>query len=78
MPGDEDDWEFFVRGGELALKIKSALPWQSHVKHQAGRDFRQFGPQKVGNGGKQPHIKPERSQQTTNGGPKIWIVVDTS
>jgi hypothetical protein len=25
VSGDEDDWEFLVRGGELALKIKTAL-----------------------------------------------------
>jgi hypothetical protein len=30
--GDEDDWEFPVRRGELALKIKTALPRQPDVE----------------------------------------------
>jgi len=42
VTGNEDDWELSVRRGELALKIKAALPRQSHVKHQAGWDFRQL------------------------------------
>src|SRR6266568_7421898 len=36
VPRDEDDWEHPVGRGELALKVKAALPRQSHVEHQAG------------------------------------------
>jgi len=35
VPCDEDDWKFPVRRSELALKLETALPWQSHVEDQA-------------------------------------------
>ena len=47
---DEDDWEFPVRRGELALKIKTALPRQPHVEDQAGGAIRRLRLEKVGNG----------------------------
>src|SRR5215469_11868879 len=31
--GDEDDRELSVCRGELALKLQTASPWQSHVEH---------------------------------------------
>jgi len=39
---DEDDRDFPVCRGKLALKIKTALPWQSHVEHEAGRAIRRI------------------------------------
>src|ERR1700688_1123371 len=53
VPCDEDDWEFPVRRGVLALKIKSALPRQPDVQHQAGGAIRRIGLEKVGNGRKE-------------------------
>src|SRR6202021_3016197 len=50
VPCDEDDWQFPVRRGELALKIKAALPWQSDVEDQAGGAFRRIGLEKIRNG----------------------------
>src|SRR6516225_8276229 len=50
MPGDEDDREFPVRRGKLALKIKAALPRQPDVEDQAGWAIRRIGLEKVGNG----------------------------
>src|ERR1700674_4411692 len=47
VPGDEDDWEFPVRRGELALKIKTALPRRPAAEHQAGGATRQIGLEKV-------------------------------
>ena len=52
VPCDEDDREFPVRRGELALKIKTALPRQSDVEDQAGGAIRRIGLEKVGNGRK--------------------------
>src|ERR1700730_8309106 len=52
VPGNEDDWEFPVRRGELALKIKTALLRQPDVENQAGRAIRRIGLEKVGNGRK--------------------------
>src|SRR6202790_5245751 len=49
---DEDDREFPVRRGELALKIKTALPRQPDVEDQAGGSIRRIGLDKVGNGRK--------------------------
>ena len=40
MPCNEDDWEVPFRRGEFALKIKTALPWQSHVEDQTGGAIR--------------------------------------
>ena len=42
VPCDEDDWEFSVRRGELALKIKTALPRQPDVEDQAGGAIRRI------------------------------------
>src|SRR5258707_4758575 len=42
VPCDEDDWELPVRGGELALKIKTALPGQPDVEDQAGGAIRRI------------------------------------
>ncbi len=50
VPCDEDDREFLVRRGELTLKIKTALPRQSHVEDQAGGAVRRIRLEKVGNG----------------------------
>src|SRR4051794_12419517 len=50
VPCDEDDWEFPVRRGEFALKIKTALPRQPDVEDQAGGAIRTAGLEKVGNG----------------------------
>src|SRR3984885_16158034 len=61
MPRDEDDRELHSRPGELALKIKAALPRQSDVEHEAGRAIGQIGLEKVGNRRKQPSIQIERS-----------------
>src|SRR5262249_6224492 len=52
VPCDEDDWECPVRRGELALKIKTAMPRQPDVEDQAGGAIRQTGLEKVGNGRK--------------------------
>src|ERR1700730_15127216 len=52
VPRDEDDWEFPVRRGELALKIKTALPRQPDVEDQAGGAIRRIRLEKVGNGRK--------------------------
>ena len=52
VPCDEDDWEFPVRRGELALKFKTALPRQPDVENQAGGAIRRIGLEKVGNGRK--------------------------
>jgi hypothetical protein len=52
VPCDEDDWQFPVRRGELALKIKTALSGQPDVDDQAGGAIRQIGLEKVGNGRK--------------------------
>src|SRR6202030_912358 len=49
VPCDEDDWKFFVCGSELALKVKTALPWQSYVEDQASWAIRRIGLEKVGN-----------------------------
>ena len=49
---DEDDWEFPIRRGELALKIKTALPRQPDVEDQAGGAIRRIGLEKIGNGRK--------------------------
>src|ERR1700692_4959450 len=49
VPCDEDDWQFPVRRGELALTIKTALPRQPDVEHQAGGAIRRVGREKVGN-----------------------------
>src|ERR1700677_3040003 len=54
MPRDEDDRELRIRPGELALKIKAALPRQSYVEHQAGGALRGSGLEKVDNTPKQP------------------------
>jgi hypothetical protein len=64
VPCDEDDWEFSVRRGELALKIKTPLPRQPDVEDQAGGANRRIKLEKVGNGRKQVSIQAERSQQT--------------
>src|SRR4051794_33863954 len=52
VPCDEDDWEFPVRRGKLALKIKTALPRQPDVEDQAGGAIRRAGLEIVGNGRK--------------------------
>jgi hypothetical protein len=52
VPCDEDDREIPVRGGELALKIKTASPRQPDVEHQAGGAIRRIGLEKIGNGRK--------------------------
>src|SRR5882762_2726843 len=49
MPRDEDNWEAPVSCGEVALKLETASPRQSHVEHQAGRPVRLFAFQKIGN-----------------------------
>src|ERR1700676_3446195 len=76
VSGDEDDWEFLARGGELALKIKTALTGQSHVENQAGGAIRRIGFEKGGNGSKQVSIQAERSQQTPNRCTKVRIVIN--
>ena len=76
MSGDEDYRELRIRPDKLALKIKAALPRQSHVEHQAGGAIRQIGLEKVGNGRKQPRIQIERSQQTPNRGSKVRVIVN--
>src|SRR6266446_2102536 len=40
VPCDEDDWQFLVRRGELALKIKTASPGQPDVEDKAGGAIR--------------------------------------
>src|ERR1700686_1979727 len=47
VPCDEDDWELPVRRGEPALKVKTALPWQSYVEDQASWAIRRIGLEKV-------------------------------
>src|ERR1700676_1298264 len=74
VPCDEDDWEFPVRRGELALKIKTALPRQPDVEDQASGSIRRIGLEKVGNGRKEVSIQAERSQQTANRCAKVRIV----
>src|SRR5712671_5783539 len=76
MPGDKDDWEFFLRRRELALKVETASPRQSHVEHQAAGPVRRGGLQKVGDGCKQLSLQAERPQQPPNRGPNVRIVVD--
>src|SRR6202521_1253317 len=76
VPCDEDDWEFPVRRGELALKIKTALPRQPDVEDQAGGAIRRIGLEKVGNGRKEVSIQAERSQQTPNRCAKVRIVIN--
>src|SRR4029077_14987762 len=49
VPSDEDDRQFPVRRGELALKVKTASPGQPDVEDQAGGAIRRIGPEKVGN-----------------------------
>jgi hypothetical protein len=73
---DEEDGDFPVRRDELALNIKAALSRQSDVEHQAIRTIRGIGLEKLGDGRKQPGIQDERSQQTTDWGPQVWIIVD--
>jgi hypothetical protein len=63
MPRDEGDRESHICRGELALKIKAALPRQSYIEHQAGGAVRQIALEKVGNRGEQSSIQVERSQQ---------------
>jgi hypothetical protein len=75
-PRDKDDWEFFVRGGEFALKIKTTLARQSHVKNQAGRTIRRVGFEKVRRGLKEQSVQAKRSQQTGDRGSQIRIVVN--
>src|SRR3954470_20164418 len=73
---DEDDWEFPLSGGELALEIKTASPRQSHIQHQARRAIGRLGLEKIGNGRKHLRLKAERAQQTFDRGSKLRIVVN--
>ena len=50
VPGDKDDWKFLLRRRELALKVETTSPRQSHVEHQAGRTIHRIGFEKFGNG----------------------------
>ena len=47
VPRNENDLELLVRCGKLALKIKTALPRQSHVEDQAGGAVRRIRPEKM-------------------------------
>jgi hypothetical protein len=76
VPCYEDDWEFFVCRGELALKIKTALPRQSHVKDQARGAIRRIGLEEVGNGRKQRYIEADRSEQAPDRRTKICIIIN--
>src|SRR3954452_7513031 len=76
VPCDEDDWDFSVRRGELALKIKTALPRKPDVEDQAGGAIQRIGLEKVGNGRKYVSIQAERSQQTPNRCAKVRIVIN--
>ena len=49
MPCYEDDRDFPVCCGELALKIKTALPLESHVEDQACGAVWRLGIEKLGN-----------------------------
>src|SRR5882672_9921321 len=52
VPCDEDDWKVPVRRSELALKLETALPRQSHVKDQTTGAIWRIDLEKVGNGRK--------------------------
>jgi hypothetical protein len=73
---DEDDREFLVRRGELALEIQAALPRQSHVEDQAGGAVSRTRLEEIGNSREQRGLQANRSQQTSNRGSKIRIIVD--
>jgi hypothetical protein len=47
VPGDEDDWDLSVGRRELALKIQTALPRQSHIEDQTGGATRRIELKKV-------------------------------
>jgi hypothetical protein len=49
--------EFSIRRGKVALKIKTAFPWQSDIENQASGAIRRTGLKKVGNGRKQLSIQ---------------------
>jgi hypothetical protein len=49
LPCDEDDREFPIRRGELALKIKTTLPRRPDAENPTGGAIRQVGLEKVGN-----------------------------
>jgi hypothetical protein len=59
VPRDENDWNFPVRGGELALQIEATLPRQSDIEHQAGGTIGRIGLEKVGNGREELSIDAE-------------------
>src|SRR3984957_8231509 len=74
--GEEDARPLRVRRRQLALKIETALVRQSDVEDQAGRANRRTRFEKLGDGRKQPRIHVERSQQASDRGAQIRVVVD--
>jgi hypothetical protein len=42
MSGDENDGEVDACRGEIALKIQSAAPGQSHIEYQTGGTIGRF------------------------------------
>lgn len=62
MPGDENDWDFSIRRGQILLKCEAATARQSHVEHKASRVFRIVRFEKIGNRCKLLSAYPERLQ----------------
>ena len=73
---DKDDRELPVRRGQLALKLETALPRQSHVEHQAAGAVRRISLEKIGNRRKLPGLQADRPQETRNRVAKLGIVID--
>src|ERR1700730_12934430 len=76
MGCDEDDRHLPVCGGKVALKLKTASPRHSHVKHQASGALRRIGLEKIVNRRKLPGMQANRPQETRNRVAKLGIVID--
>jgi hypothetical protein len=62
MRCDEDDRHLPVRRGKVALKLKTASPRHSNIKHQASRAVRRRSIEKIGNRRKLLGVQADRSQ----------------
>src|SRR5271154_960916 len=76
IPGDEDDWEVDVRGGELSLEVEAASPGQSYIEHQAGRSVRPSGLEEFIYRSEQLRLQPDGSEQAADRLPDCGVIID--
>src|SRR5271157_876505 len=76
VPGDEDDRELDVRGGEFSLKVEAASPRQPDIEHQAGGSVRPSGLEEFIYRSEQLRLQPDGSEQAADRLPDCGIVVD--